>query len=314
MKPKNSYDVIVIGGGPAGMTSALYCARYNMRVALVFSKLGGAMADAHVVENYPGFKSISGVELAERMLEHVSSYDNVDVVMDEVTDTRKEREFFVVRTYEKVLKGRALILALGTQRRKLNIENEDKFLGRGISYCATCDGMFFKDKVVAVVGGGDAALDAVLFLSNIARKVYLIHRRKEFRAEDIKVENAKKLDNVEFVLDCVVEKAIGEGKLERLVVKNLKTSEIFELDVDGLFIEAGSVPSTTLTSALGVELDEAGFIKVSADMSTNISGVFAAGDITNGSAGLRQITTAVGEGAIAAFYAYRYVKQLKQRK
>ena len=305
------YDVVVIGGGPAGMTSALYCARYNMKVALVFSKLGGAMADAHVVENYPGFKSISGMELAEKMLEHVSSYDNVDVIMDEVTDARKENDVFVVRTYDKVLRTRTIILALGTRRRKLNIENEDRLLGKGISYCATCDGMFFKNKTVAVVGGGDAALDAVVFLSNIASKVYLIHRREEFRAEDIKVESARKKKNIEFVLNCVVERADGKDKLESILVKNLKTGEKFRLDVDGLFIEIGSVPSTALASTLGVELDENGYVKVKEDMSTNVEGVFAAGDITNGSAGVRQISTAVGEGAIAAVHAYKYIKQRK---
>ncbi len=305
------YDLMVIGGGPAGMTAALYGARYNLSVALIFSKLGGAMADAHEIENYPGFKGISGMELAQRMLDQVSAYKNVDVIMDEVTDLRKENELFVARTYDKKIKARALILALGTQRKRLNIENEEKFLGKGISYCATCDGMFFRDKIVAVVGGGDAALDAVNFLSNIASKVYLIHRREEFRAEDIKVESARKKKNVEFLLNCVVEKAEGRDKLEKIMIRNVKTNEIFWLNVDGLFIEIGSVPSTALVNTLGVELDEHGFIKVKENMSTNIAGVFAAGDITNGSANVRQISTAVGEGAIAAVYAYLYLKQRK---
>ncbi len=303
------YDVAVIGGGPAGMTATLFCARYNLRVALVFSKLGGAMAEAHVIENYPGFKSIGGVELAERMLEQVSSYSNVEVVMDEVIDARKDGELLVLTTREREIKSRALILAVGMQRRRLNVKGEEEFLGRGVSYCATCDGMFFRDKVVAVIGGGDAAFDAVLFLSNIARKVYLIHRREGFRAEEVKVEAAKKLNNVEFILNSVVEELDGKDKLERVRVKNIQTNEERWLDVDGLFIEIGSVPSAVLAQKLGVELDEHGFIKVKDDMSTNVEGVFAAGDITTASANVRQVATAVGEGAIAGVSAYLYLKK-----
>ncbi len=303
------YDVAVIGGGPAGMTATLFCARYNLRVALVFSKLGGAMAEAHIIENYPGFKSIGGMELAEKMFEQVASYSNVEVVMDEVIDARKDGELFVLTTREREIKSRALILAVGMQRRKLSVKGEEEFLGRGVSYCATCDGMFFRDKVVAVIGGGDAAFDAILFLSNIARKVYLIHRREEFRAEEIKVEAAKKLNNVEFILNSVVEELDGKDKLERIKVKNIKTNEEKWLDVDGLFIEIGSVPSAVLAQKLGVELDEHGFIKVNSDMSTNVGGVFAAGDITTASANVRQVATAVGEGAIAGVSAYLYLKK-----
>ncbi len=303
------YDVAVIGGGPAGMTATLFCARYNLRVALVFSKLGGAMAEAHIIENYPGFKSIGGMELAEKMFEQVASYSNVEVVMDEVIDARKDGELFVLTIREREIKSRALILAVGMQRRKLSVKGEEEFLGRGVSYCATCDGMFFRDKVVAVIGGGDAAFDAILFLSNIARKVYLIHRREEFRAEEIKVEAAKKLNNVEFILNSVVEELDGKDKLERIKVKNIKTNEEKWLDVDGLFIEIGSVPSAVLAQKLGVELDEHGFIKVNSDMSTNVGGVFAAGDITTASANVRQVATAVGEGAIAGVSAYLYLKK-----
>ncbi len=304
-----SYDVCVVGGGPAGMTAALYLARYNMKVALIFSKLGGAMADAHAIENYPGFKRISGMELAERMLEQVSLYSNVEVIMDEVVDARKEEDGFVLKTHDKEFRCKAVVLALGMQRRKLNVKNEEKFLGRGVSYCATCDGMFFKDKVVGVVGGGDAAFDAVLFLSNIAKKVYLIHRRQEFRAEEIKVEAARKLENVEFLLDSVVVELDGKDKLERVRIRNVKSNEERWIELDGLFIEIGSMPSAVLAQKLGVELDDKGFIKVNEDMSTNVEGVFAAGDITSASANVRQVATAVGEGAIAGVSAYLYVKK-----
>jgi len=184
-------------------------------------------------------------------------------------------------------------------------------LGKGISYCATCDGFFFKNKIVAVVGGGDSALDAVLYLSNLAKKVYLIHRREEFRAEDLKVEEAKKKDNVEFLLNKVVVEAKGSEKLEKIVIEDTKTGERRELEVDGLFIEIGSVPSTALIKPLGVETDEAGFIKVNDKMETNVEGIFACGDITTGSGGFRQIATAVGEGAIAGHYSSIYVKRKK---
>ncbi len=303
------YDICVIGGGPAGMTAALFAARYNITCCMVYSKLGGAMAEAHSIENYPGIEKISGIELAEKMENQVKKH-GVEILIDEVTNIEKEKNIFKLKLRSgKNLKSKALILALGTQRRKLNIPGEEELLGKGISYCATCDGFFFKNKIVAVVGGGDSALDAVLYLSNLAKKVYLIHRREEFRAEDIKVKEAKK-KNVEFLLNKIVLEAKGNEKLEEITIKDVKTEEIENIRVDGLFIEIGSVPSTALIKPLGVKTDEMGFIKVNDKMETNISGVFACGDITTGSGGFRQIATAVGEGAVAGHYASIYIKKV----
>jgi len=305
------YDILIIGGGPAGMTAGLFAARYNMRCCLVYSRLGGAMAEAHLIENYPGIEKISGIELAERMEKQVKKH-GVEMIVDEVIGLKKEDNAFVAKLRsEKEIKSLALVLALGTQRRKLNIPGEEKFLGKGISYCATCDGFFFKNKTVAIVGGGDSALDAVLYLSNLAKNVYLIHRRDELRAEDLKVLEAKKKENVEFLLNKVVVEAKGSEKLEKIVIEDTKTGEKDEIEVDGLFIEIGSVPSTALIKPLNVDVDETGFIKVNDRMETNIEGVFACGDITTGSGGFRQIVTAVGEGAIAGHYSSIYVKRKK---
>ena len=302
------FDLLIIGGGPAGITAGIFAARFGLRAAIIFSKLGGAMSDAYRVENYPPFKAISGKKLAEKFLQHLKTYD-VKIVQDEVRKVqRKKAKFILTSASGNKYSSKALILAVGTQRRKLEFENEEKFLGKGISYCATCDGPLFKGKVVGVVGGGGSAFDALFLLSKYAKKVYLIHRRKGFRAEEIEVEQARKKKNVEFLLDCIVEKAEGKERLEGVWLRNVKTGKKFYKELQGLFIEVGEVPSVALAKDLGLKLDANGFIEVKEDMSTSVEGVFAAGDVTTGSAGLRQIATAISEGATAAFSAYKYLR------
>ena len=302
MDKKDAYDVIIIGGGPAGLSAGIYCTRYNLKTMLIYESIGGSMATAHKIGNYPGFEDISGAELSEKMKVQAEKL-GVSFVNDIVKKLEKTKQGIKVSCLGKTFEGKKLIFCLGTKQRKLGIEDEDKFIGRGVSYCATCDASFFRNKIVAVAGGGDAAFDAALLLSDIAKKVYLIHRREGFRTEPFKVHKAEERENVEFMLNLTIEKVKGDQFLESIMVKNVGTGGVKEIKTDGLFIEVGAVPVTVLVSELGVVLDN-GLIKVDERQETNIEGVFAAGDITTGSSGFRQIVTAVSEGAVAAYSIY----------
>ena len=302
MDKKDIYDVIIIGGGPAGLSAGIYCARYNLKTLLIYESIGGAMATAHNIGNYPGFENISGVELSEKMKIQAEKL-GVCFVSDIVKKLEKTKLGFNVSCLDKIFEAKKLIFCLGTKQRKLGIEDEDKFIGRGISYCTTCDASFFRDKIVTVAGGGDAAFDAALLLSDIAKKVYLIHRREGFRTEPFKVHKAEKKENVEFMLNRTIEKAKGNQSLESIIVKNVKSGGSEEIKTDGLFIEIGATPMTVLVSELGVILEN-NLIKVDERQETNVKGVFAAGDITTASSGFRQIVTAVSEGAVATYNIY----------
>lgn len=288
------YDVAVIGGGFAGSTSAIYLKRYALDVVMVSPEIGGLIRDAHKVENYPGFPSITGMQLSQNLEKHIGELD-IPLIKEKAGEIKDENGLFEIQTeFGKKIKAKYIVYALGTSRRRLKIPHEEEYYGKGVSYCFTCDGPFYKNKVVSMVGGGDAALTGALYLADIAKKVYLIHRRETFKAEPIWIEKAKNHPNIEFVLNESVEEIIGENAVEKLKLKN-KT-----LETDGLFIEIGSMPNSFLIKDLAIEFDKRGFIKVGKNQQTSHERIFAAGDVTDASLHFEQLTTAVSEGAIAA--------------
>lgn len=291
------YDTVIIGGGPAGLTAAIYAARYQLK-ALVISKEGSMMLDAHKIENYPGFKEISGIELMKKFKDHVKKFD-VEVKNAEVVNI--EPGFTIVTEKNERIRTKTLILALGTEKRKLNVKGEEEFLGKGVSYCYVCDSAFFRDKVVGVVGGNDSAALASLLLAEYAKKVYIIYRKEKIRAEPYKVRQIEENPKIEVINNTVIKEIKGKKFLEKVVFEGGK-----ELKLDGLFIEIGSVPSTSLARKLSVKLDENNHIIVNEKKETNVKGVYSAGDITNSP--LWQIITACADGAIAANSVYHHLK------
>jgi len=301
------YDVVIVGAGPAGLTAAIYCVRSGLRVRVIGKVVGGQVAESSLVENYPGLKAISGFELAKRIAEHAESL-GVDVLMDEVVGVEQAGDLFIVRTSTSGdFKCKALILAIGAEPSRLGVKGEEEFRGRGVSYCATCDGPLFKGKDVAVVGGGNSALDAALYLSSLARTVYLIHRRDEFRAAKALVDKIVEKNNIVKLLKRVPIEIGGSRYVEWIKVRNVETGEVEELRVNGVFIEIGrSVKSDFLKGF--VELDDKGQIIVDSLCRTSRRGVFAAGDATN--IPYKQAIIAAGEGAKAALSAYEYLRGL----
>ncbi|MFP4424075.1 MAG: NAD(P)/FAD-dependent oxidoreductase [Candidatus Woesearchaeota archaeon] len=295
------YDIIIIGGGPAGMTAGIYALRYKLSSMIITKVPGGTATEAHLVENYPGFSSLSGMELMMKFKEHFEALGGT-IVNDEAKRIVKKEDRFVIdgeRTYE----ARSVIIAVGSKRRKLNVKGEEEFLGKGVSYCATCDGYFFREKTVCVIGGIDSAASSAVHLSQMAKKVYLIYN--ELQVEPYWQDMLEK-ENIELVKDTVHEIKGAE------TVKSVVLSER-ELEVEGVFIETGSIPPKELASALGVNTKK-GYIVVDEGQKTNVSGIFAAGDITTGSDELRQIITSASEGAIAARSAFRYCKNNSPQK
>lgn len=296
------YDVAIVGCGPAGMSAGIYAGRRGMKTLILErGVIGGQMASATKIDNYAGFDSIHGLELAKRMEAQVRRF-GCEIRMEEVQamDLRKG----AITTNKGQYHAKAVILATGGGHKKLGIENEEKFVGRGVSYCITCDATFFKGKKVAFVGGSDAAITSALYLADYADLVYLIHRRDEFRAEEITKESVKKA-NITLVLDSVVKRIEGDKKVKAIVIENVKTKQTSTIEVDGLFIQIGIVPTTELAQAAGVRLDKLGYIETNVSKETNIEGVYAAGDATGG---IWQIAQAVGDGSVAAVNAYKYIK------
>lgn len=299
-------DLIIIGAGPAGLSAAIYAVRYKMDFEIIARSPGGLMTEAYDVENYPGFKLIQGTDLTKAMVEQLKELGK-EILIDDVQGVRKEDGTFFVKGMGKEYSAKSVLLAIGTERKKLDIPGEKEFAGKGVSYCATCDGFFFKGKTVAVVGGGDAALGAAVYLSDVAKKVYLIHRREEYRADPHWQDKVKEIPNIEEVLDCEVKEIIGSDKVEK--IRWDQKGECKETEVDGIFIEIGETPQGALLDALGVVRDKEGFVEVDETGMTSIPGVWAAGDLTTGSNKFRQIVTAASEGAISAVEIYKYLKK-----
>ncbi|KPI51105.1 thioredoxin reductase [Clostridioides difficile] len=297
-------DIIVIGAGPAGLTSAIYAMRAGLSVT-VFEKsiYGGQVASTSEVENYPAVQKISGVEFSNNIYNQAIA-QGVDIQFDEVEEINLEGKIKVVKTSSGEHKAKAIILANGVERRKLGCEGEEKFTGRGVSYCATCDGAFFKDKEVAIVGGGNTALEDALFLANNCTKVYLIHRRDSFRGEEVLEKSVKARKNIEILYNHGVEKIEGEKTVSKIEVKNLKTEEKRTIDVSGIFIAIGLKPNNKMFENV-LDLDEGGYIISDESCTTSVEGVYVAGD--SRTKFLRQIITAASDGAIAAVQAANYI-------
>jgi len=295
------YDIIVVGAGPAGLTAAIYARRANKKVLVFEGKAyGGQILNANLVENYPGFKSISGFDLATSMYEQALEL-GAEIKFEMVKKITKEKE---VITDSGTYSAKAIILATGAENRRLNLPEEVDYIGRGISYCATCDGNFYKGKDVAIVGGGNTALEDALYLANICNKVYLIHRRETFRGEDKYVEQISLSDNIELILNSNVIDLNGEEHLDSIVVKD-NEENTRTLEVSGLFIAVGQQPKNELFADV-IEIDEKGYIKAHDEVYTTCEGIYVAGDTR--SKELKQLTTAVADGSLAATVAIKEMK------
>lgn len=298
------YDILIVGGGPAGLTAAIYARRAGKTVlVLEGTGFGGQIASSHLVENYPAIPAISGVEYSDALTAQAKAL-GAETRFGRVSAARWEGDRFVLTAGKKEFEGKALILATGARHRKLGVPREEELVGRGVSYCAVCDGAFFRDRDVAVVGGGDSALQAALFLSGVARKVTLIHRRGEFRAQGSDVERVKTRENVELLLRSRVVELLGEEKLAGLTVEGEDGSRR-ELTAEGLFVEVGQEPDNGAFASLA-RLDEGGYFRAGEDCHTETPGVFVAGDCRSKT--LRQLTTAVSDGSIAATGACRWLE------
>ncbi len=291
------YDVVIVGAGPAGLTAAVYASRAGLKTIIIEKGApGGKVFVTHLVENYPGFESVSGRELSGQMHKHALKFGAEYAYGDVKTIEPIENGHKVISNMGEY-ETKAVILATGTENRKLAVEGEIEYAGKGVSYCAVCDGNFFKERDVVVIGGGNSALEEALYLADICKTVTIVHRRQEFRAEDYIVENVKKRENIKFELDAICKEIKGDDLVNRVVVENIATKEAKEIETAGVFIYVGLIAMTSNFEGLQI-LDENKNIKVDKDMRTNVKGIYAAGDVTPKH--LRQIATAVNDGAIAA--------------
>lgn len=308
-QPETIYDVIVIGAGPGGMTAALYASRANLSTLMIERGApGGQMINTAEIENYSGFDSILGPDLSAKMFEGSQqfgaeyTYGNIEEVID-------GREYKTVKTHDKYYYARSIIIATGAEHKKLNIPGEAEYNGRGVSYCAVCDGAFFKNKEIVVIGGGDSAVEEGTYLTQFADKVTIIHRRDQLRAQKILQDRAFKNEKVTFIWDTVVEEIKGEDNVTAVTLKNVHTNEIKDMSVDGVFIYIGLIPNSSEFSNLSITNDE-GWIITDEKMETSVPGIFAVGDVRD--TVLRQVATAVGDGAIAGNAVFHYVEELKE--
>jgi len=303
------YEVIIIGGGPAGLTAGLYASRSRLKTLLIESALfGGQITTTELVENYPGFpQGITGAELGQLIEEQAKRF-GLETVNQEVLGVRLEGNKKLVRTHESNYLCEALVICTGTEYRRLGIPGEEALIGKGVSFCATCDGAFFKDNRIVVVGGGDSALTEALFLTKFASEVTIIHRRDALRATKIYQERAFANPKIKFMWNSVVQEIRGNQSVKSILVKNVKTNEIKEFETEGVFLFVGIVPRTQFLKGL-VDMDEAGYILTNEHCETSVQGIYAAGDCRKKL--LRQISTAVGDGATAAFAVEKYLEERK---
>jgi len=303
---RKTYEVIIIGGGPGGLTAGLYTSRARLSTLLIESALfGGQMTTTELIENYPGFpQGITGDELS-RLMEEQAKRFGMETVTQEVVRVSLERDIKVVETHESTYRCEVLIISTGTEYRKLGIPGEKEFAGKGISYCATCDGAFFQDSRIVVVGGGDSALTEALFLTKFVKELTVVHRRDALRGTKIYQERAFANPKVKFLWNSIVQEIKGDSVVRSIVVKNVKTGEVKEFETDGAFLFVGMVPRTQFIKGV-VQMDDGGYILTNEDCETNVKGIFAAGDCRKRL--LRQIATAVGDGATAAFAAEKYLE------
>jgi thioredoxin reductase (NADPH) len=305
-----NYDVIILGGGPAGFSAGLYCARGALKTAIIdISMLGGQPSNYLEIENYLGFKKIGGYDLTEKFEQHLDMFGADKFPMQEILSVDLVSTPKVIKTKDGLFKSASVIIATGASPMKLGIKGEEEFLGRGVSYCAVCDGSFYQDKVVAVVGGGNSAVEEAIYLTNFASKVYIIHRRDELRADKIIQQRAFNNQKIEFVWNSVAEEIRGEDLVKSILIKNTKTGDISELNTDGVFPYIGIIPNVNYITGQLAQ-DSRGFIQTDLTMKTSLDGVYAVGDVRN--TPLRQVITAVSDGAVAGVYCAKYVQAQKE--
>jgi thioredoxin reductase (NADPH) len=305
-----NFDVTILGGGPAGLSAAIYTSRGSLSTAIIDTQpFGGQPSNYLELENYPPFEKIEGWDLMERFENHASLFGAKKFPMQEILSIDLISSPKIIKTKEYEIKSKSVIIATGAKPTKLNIQGEQEFLGRGVSYCAICDGAFFKDKIIAVVGGGNSAVEESIYLTKFAKKVYIIHRRDELRADKIIQEKAQQNKKIEIIYNSLVCEIHGENQVNKILIKNVKTSNYAEINVDGVFPYIGITPNSELINGQ-IEQDNKGFILTDNTMRTSVEGVYAVGDIRN--TPLRQVITAAADGAIAGVYASKYIDSLNK--
>ncbi len=301
---ERTYDLIIIGGGPAGLSAAIYAARYKLKSILFSKTIGGLAATAHRICNFPSYNEIKGPELMQRFTKHAQEL-GAEIIYDEIIKIEKNGKEFIINSENIKYRCKKIIYAGGTTRTRLNVPGEGKFIGRGVSYCTTCDAAFFKGKIVSVVGGSDAALTSALLLSEYNNDVYIIYRGCEFnKGDQTWAESVRRNKKIKILFNEEIAEIIGNKSVEKIKLKSGK-----EMKMDGVFVEIGSIPDTRILYPLKISIDEKGYIIVDKEQKTNIHGLFCAGDITNNK--LKQIVTAAAEGAVATYSAYKEINQKK---
>ena len=306
-KQEFNFDLIILGGGPAGLSAGIYAARGELKTAIVdISMLGGQPTNYLEIENYPSHAMSGGYELMEKFEEHADKFNVKKFPLENILKVDVQGKEKIVETEDKIFKAKSIILSTGAKAKKLGIPGEEEFAGRGVSYCAVCDGAFFKEKVICVIGGGNSAIEEAIYLTKFASKVYIIHRRDELRADKIIQQRAFKNPQIEFIYDSVPLEILGENTVTSIVIKNLKTNQVKEIKTNGVFPYIGFAANTEFFKDQ-LEKDKNGFIKTNEKMETSIPGVFAAGDLRT--TPLRQVITAASDGAVAATFAIKYIEE-----
>ena len=300
-KQEFNFDLTILGGGPAGLSAGIYAARGELKTAIIdISMLGGQPTNYLEIENYPSYSMSGGYELMEKFEEHADKFNVKKFPLETVEAVKIKSKDKIIETQDKIFKSNAIILATGAKARKLGIPGEKEYAGRGVSYCAVCDGAFFKEKVICVIGGGNSAIEEALYLTKFAAKVYVIHRREELRAD--------KIIQIEFVYNCVPLEILGDNTVTSIVIQNVKTNQVKEIKTSGVFPYIGFAPNAELFKDK-IAHDEHGFIITNEKMKTSLPGVYAIGDVRN--TPLRQVITAAADGAVAATYAIKYIEEQK---
>lgn len=310
MNNAHEFDTVILGGGPAGLSAAIYSARGAASTAIIdTSMLGGQPTNYLELENYPGFGIIDGFDLMEKFEQHADKFGVEKFPMQEIEKIELAGQTKTITTKEATFKAKTVIIATGAQAKKMGIPGEKEFTGRGVSYCAVCDGAFYKEKTVAVIGGGNAAVEEAMYLTKFANKVYIIHRRDSLRADKIVQERAFKNEKIEFIYDSIPKEVLGENVVNTLILENVKTNKITNLQTDGVFPYIGFSPNIeSFRSQL--KQDEGGFIITDETMQTSVEGVFAVGDVRK--TPLRQVITAASDGSVGAVYAVKYLEKLAE--
>lgn len=307
---KLEFDTLILGGGPAGFSAGIYTARGELKTAIIdINMLGGQPSNYMELENYPSYTVIGGYDLMEKFEQHADKFGVQKYPMQEIESINLTSTPKIIKTKDFEFQGKTVIIATGAKPMKLGVKGEEEFLSRGVSYCAVCDGAFYKDKIVAVVGGGNSAVEEAIYLTRFAKKVYIIHRRNELRADKIIQERAFKNDKIEFIWDSTVKEITGDTLVKSVILENVKTKEISQLQIDGIFPYIGITPNTDGINGQ-LSQDAKGFIVTDETMQTSIEGVFAVGDVRT--TPLRQVITAAADGATAGVYAVKYIESKKE--